>query len=91
MEKHNTVYYKVEISNTERLHDFFGMRQTDFYSGPYSVMAKLEARVSIKNVTEDVVTVPYKDEGDAIFILKEIKTPDKQMPTLVYEFDTTIS
>jgi hypothetical protein len=92
MKPGSPVQYSLDIKNINDVVETFSSRTTDFYSGPYKILSELEEKVSKMKHPEEVVLIPYKDDGDVIFEFVEIKKDRFGRELIaVYEFASTIS
>jgi hypothetical protein len=62
----------------------------EYYSAPFKVLAELEDRIKFETEPDDVILIPYKDDGDLIFELRGVFVTETKRVVL-YEYISPIS
>lgn len=80
----------LRISNLDNFLERYACKD-EIYKSPFEILADLEEKIKFVNDPEEVILCSYKNEGDVIFRLAQIRIDGDNRRIVEYEFDTFIS
>ena len=79
----------LRISNLQDFFSDYG-NNIEYYSSPFKILSDLENKIMFDNNPEECILIPYKPDGDIIFMFKEMKE-DGNLRIVVYEYNGIVS